>query len=193
MVFCLLPAQLLKRVGVVELLFTSDGQQALDNSLKLRPAQDVLITVNFMTNKNALEHLAQIQVYVGVVCVDVDVICTSHTQTYNYIPIASIGSRTFNRFHELSSCADNYGAWSSGGRDVLFSGHELLNCGLSFLQDEIISRRGLQSSRYGSTCCIASIGGMIFYVRRIHQLSLCCSCALYFTGDVKWCVIKSRV
>ena len=50
---------------MVELLFTSESQQELDSSLKLRPADDVLLTVNFMTDRNGLVHLTEIQV--GVV------------------------------------------------------------------------------------------------------------------------------
>jgi len=44
----------MRDLGVVELLFTSDGQVALENSRTLRPAKDVLLTVNFQNEKQGL-------------------------------------------------------------------------------------------------------------------------------------------
>ena len=52
----------MRSLGVMELLFTSDGQTAVDTSLKLRPAQDVLLTVNFMTDRNGIKNLIRVQV-----------------------------------------------------------------------------------------------------------------------------------
>ena len=48
--------------GVEELMFTSDGQFYLNNSLPLRPSPDVLLTVNFMNDKNAFQNLKRLQV-----------------------------------------------------------------------------------------------------------------------------------
>ena len=49
-------------LGVVELMFTSDGQFYLNDSLPLRPSEDVLLTVNFMNNKEAFSNLKRLQV-----------------------------------------------------------------------------------------------------------------------------------
>ena len=54
--------QLMKRLGVKELLFTSDGQDKLDLALRLRPSNDVMLTVNFMSDRNGLKNLSRIQV-----------------------------------------------------------------------------------------------------------------------------------
>ena len=50
----------------------------MEEAKKLRPADDVLLTVNFMSSKNALEKLAHTQV--GVVCgnTSVNVIACEH-------------------------------------------------------------------------------------------------------------------
>ncbi len=58
--------QLFIDVGFKELLFTSDGQDTLDSAFRLRPHEDVLLTVNFMRDRNGLEQLEEFQV--GVVC-----------------------------------------------------------------------------------------------------------------------------
>ena len=61
-VYTSLCSQLMRKVGVVELMFTSDGQFYLNNSVLLRPAKDVLLTVNFMNNKEAFTNLKRLQV-----------------------------------------------------------------------------------------------------------------------------------
>ena len=53
---------MMRKLGVVELMFTSDGQFYLNNSIPLRPAEDVLLTVNFMNNKEAFTNLKRLQV-----------------------------------------------------------------------------------------------------------------------------------
>ena len=52
----------MKLVGVEELMFTSDEQSNLANSLKLRPADDVMLTINFMRDKGGIKNLSVIQV-----------------------------------------------------------------------------------------------------------------------------------
>lgn len=52
----------MRRLGVEELMFTSDGQFYLNNSLPLRPSDDVLLTVNFMNDKGAFTNLKRVQV-----------------------------------------------------------------------------------------------------------------------------------
>ena len=54
--------QMMLSQGVEELMFTSDGQFYLNNSLPLRPSADVLLTVNFMNDKNAFKNLKRLQV-----------------------------------------------------------------------------------------------------------------------------------
>ena len=54
--------QLLRKVGVVELLFTSDNQKFVDQSLTMRPAEEVLLTLNFMNDHGGLDRLKVIQV-----------------------------------------------------------------------------------------------------------------------------------
>ena len=68
----------MRDLGVVELLFTSDGQVALEHSRTLRPAKDVLLTVNFQNEKQGLglKKLLELQVCVCVcVCVSVCYTC----------------------------------------------------------------------------------------------------------------------
>ena len=52
----------MRKLGVVEQLFTSDGQWFLNDSVPLRPANDVLLTVNFMKDKEAFTNLKRLQV-----------------------------------------------------------------------------------------------------------------------------------
>jgi len=68
----------MRDLGVVELLFTSDGQVALEKSRALRPAKDVLLTVNFQTEKGGLKKLLTLQVCVCAVCVAVHVCVRRH-------------------------------------------------------------------------------------------------------------------
>lgn len=53
---------MMRKLGVVEQLFTSDGQWFLNDSVPLRPASDVLLTVNFMKDKEAFTNLKRLQV-----------------------------------------------------------------------------------------------------------------------------------
>ncbi len=62
MTFALLSPQLFRRLGVKELLFTSDGQGSVPKSLNLRPADDVLITINLMTDNGGVEDIKRLQV-----------------------------------------------------------------------------------------------------------------------------------
>lgn len=55
---------MMRKLGVVELMFTSDGQLYLNESLLFRPAKDVLLTVNFMNKKEAFTSLKTVQVSV---------------------------------------------------------------------------------------------------------------------------------
>ena len=59
-------SQLMHNLGVVEMLFTSDGQFSLDDARALRPARDVLITVNFQKENGGLKQLQNVQVCVCV-------------------------------------------------------------------------------------------------------------------------------
>ncbi len=52
----------MKRLGAEELLFTSDAQAVLPRSLKLRPADDVMLTINFMRDKGGIQNLSRVQV-----------------------------------------------------------------------------------------------------------------------------------
>ena len=54
--------QMMRKLGAVEQLFTSDGQFFLNASVPLRPANDVLLTVNFMKDKEAFSNLKRLQV-----------------------------------------------------------------------------------------------------------------------------------
>ena len=54
--------QMMLSQGVEEVMFTSDGQFYLNSSLPLRPSADVLLTVNFMNDKNAFKNLKRLQV-----------------------------------------------------------------------------------------------------------------------------------
>ena len=53
---------MMRKLGAVEQLFTSDGQFFLNASVPLRPANDVLLTVNFMKDKEAFSNLKRLQV-----------------------------------------------------------------------------------------------------------------------------------
>jgi hypothetical protein len=53
---------MMRKLGAVEQLFTSDGQWYLNDSVPLRPASDVLLTVNFMNDKGAFTNLKRLQV-----------------------------------------------------------------------------------------------------------------------------------
>lgn len=52
----------MRKLGVQELLFTSDGQGSVAKSLQLRPAHDVLLTINFMADNGGIEDLKELQV-----------------------------------------------------------------------------------------------------------------------------------
>ena len=49
-------------MGVVELLFTSDNQKYVNQSLVMKPAEEVLLTLNFMNDHGGLDRLKVIQV-----------------------------------------------------------------------------------------------------------------------------------
>ena len=52
-------------MGFKEQLFTSDGQDTLESAVRLRPHEEVLLTVNYMHDRNALEQLEELQVGVA--------------------------------------------------------------------------------------------------------------------------------
>lgn len=52
---------LMRHLGVLELLFTSDGQTNIEKALAMRPDPDVLVTVNFQNEQGALRKLRKLQ------------------------------------------------------------------------------------------------------------------------------------
>ena len=52
----------MRHLGVLELLFTSDGQTNIEKALAMRPDPDVLVTVNFQNEQGALRKLRKLQV-----------------------------------------------------------------------------------------------------------------------------------
>ena len=56
---------MLRQMGVVELLFVSDGAIYFNNTLQRLPMDEVLITVNFMNEWGSLDLLNKIQVGVA--------------------------------------------------------------------------------------------------------------------------------
>lgn len=54
--------QLLRGLGVVELLFTSDGAVYMNTTLQRHPNNEVLLTINFMNENKAFDILHQAQV-----------------------------------------------------------------------------------------------------------------------------------
>ncbi len=62
LVYCDVCVQLLREIGVVELLFVSDGAEFLNYTVARHPSPEVLITVNFMYEGGAINTLTSIQV-----------------------------------------------------------------------------------------------------------------------------------
>ena len=75
--------QLLREMGAVELLFTSDSQYYLNESVLRKPAEEVLLTVNFMNDGGGLDRLKEIQVRHSL-HTNTHVQNTSHVHTHTY-------------------------------------------------------------------------------------------------------------
>jgi hypothetical protein len=78
----------MRRLEVIELLFTSDGQGSVTKSLQLRPASEVLITINLMSDNGGIDELKRLQV--GVSCgvlhaMYLSRVCQSHDHRYHMI------------------------------------------------------------------------------------------------------------
>ena len=79
---------MLREMNVVELLFVSDGAIYFNSTLSRLPMDEVLITVNFMNERGALDTLNKIQV--GVARVIAIVIYTEHNNSHNFSSVGPI-------------------------------------------------------------------------------------------------------
>lgn len=88
----------MKRLGVTELLFTSDGQGSVTKSLKLRPAEEVLMTINLMTDNGGIEDLKRLQVrgHVNTIMLS----CDHHMQPDKPVMIMEFWSGWFDHWNE---------------------------------------------------------------------------------------------
>ena len=89
----------MRKLGVVELLFTSDGQSNIEKALKMRPDPDVLVTVNFQSELGAVRKLQKLQVRRAVAS-GLQKACYRHIHTHTHTPRhARVYAPTHTRMH----------------------------------------------------------------------------------------------